>query len=126
MSVMTKFLKQTCLFEKASTSLDKNKSTVVGVAKVGIARVGKSSNLTDLSMYGDILYEEPVRLKCRREKYVRDMLTTNGAIIKANSRYFLDESTEIQTDDRLDGHVVLACEEYIDSLGKCVGYEAYV
>ena len=126
MSVMTKFLKQTCLFEKAATILDLNKSTVVGVSIVGEARCGVAMELTELNDYGDIQYEPAEVLRCRREKYVRDMLTTNGAILKTSSRYFLDESTEIQADDRLDGHVVLACEEYIDSLGKCVGYEAYV
>lgn len=104
MSTMTKFLKQVCSFEAAQ----------------------RDEELTVLSEHGDILYEAPKELKCRREKYVRDMQTVNGAIVKTSSRYFLDEGTEVQVDDRLDGHVILACEEYIDQLGRCVGYEAYV
>lgn len=104
MSVMTKFLKQTCSFEAAR----------------------RDGELTLLSEHGDILYKDPEILKCRREKYARDIQTPNGSIVKTSSRYMLDESVEVQVDDRLDGHVVLACEEYIDHLGKCVGYEAYV
>lgn len=105
MSNMTKFLKQECSFEAATRD---------------------GNGLVALNEYGDIQYDIAKTLKCRREKYVRDMLTTNGSILKTSSRYFLDEGTEIQADDRLDGHVILSCEEYIDSLGKCVGYEAYV
>ena len=105
MSVITKFLKQTCQFEKATR--DQN-------------------NIVILSDYGDITYDEPITLMCRREKYVRDLLTSNGAILKTNSRYFLNNDVEVQADDRLDGHVILSCEEYIDQLGVCVGYEAYV
>ncbi len=105
MSNMTKFLKQSCNFEAAQ-------------------RDGEGQ--TVLNEYGDIQYGSAQTLKCRREKYVRDIQTYNGAILKANTRYFLDESVEIQADDRLDGHVILSCEEYIDQFGECVGYEAYV
>lgn len=104
MSTMTKFLKQTCTFEPAV----------------------RDASGTVLSDYGDITYGAPQTLKCRREKYVRDMQTTNGAIIKVSSRYFVDEAVEIQTDDMLDGHVIQSCEEYIDQFGHCIGYEAYV
>lgn len=105
MSNMTKFLKQSCSFEAAQRD---------------------DEGLTVLNEYGDIQYESAVALKCRREKYVRDMQTVNGAIVKTSSRYFLDDTQEVQTDDRLDGHVILACEEYIDQFGVCIGYEAYV
>lgn len=104
MSKMTKFLKQRCQFEEAQ----------------------RINGATVLNEYGDIQYTSPKTLMCRREKYVRDIQTYNGAILKANTRYFLDESVEIQADDRLDGHVILSCEEYIDQFGECVGYEAYV
>lgn len=105
MSNMTKFLKQSCNFEAAQRT---------------------EAGLTVLNDYGDIQYEPVESLKCRREKYVRDIQITDGAIVKTSSRYFLDESTEVQVDDRLDGHVILACEEYIDPFGVCIGYEAYV
>ena len=105
MSRMTKFLKQTCVFEAATRDASGN---------------------TTLNEYGDIQYGTAVQLSCRREKLVQDMQTANGAIVKTESRYFLDDTQEIQADDRLDGHVVLSCSEYIDQFGSCVGYEAYV
>lgn len=104
MSNMTKFLKQECLFEPAR----------------------RENDLVVLNEYGDIQYEDPVSLRCRREKYVRDLQTANGAIVKVNSRYFFDESTEVLVDDRIDGHVVLSSDEYVDQFGQCVGYEVYV
>lgn len=105
MSRLTKFLKQTCTFEAA---------------------VRDSFSQTVLNDYGDIQYGSEKNLKCRREKFVRDMQTANGAIIKTSSRYFLDDSVAIRADDRLDGHVILSCEEYIDQFGVCIGYEVYV
>ena len=105
MSRMTKFLKQTCTFEKAQRD---------------------NSGKTLLSNYGDILYNAPVTLPCRREKYVVDLRESNGAILKAQTRYFLDEAVEVQADDRIDGNVILNCEEYIDQFGVCIGYEVYV
>ena len=105
MSRMTKFLRQECEVEKAVRDFN-----------------GK----TTLSIYGDIEYAAPVTTKCRREKHVSDIQTSNGAIVKASTRYYLDESIEILVDDRIDGHVVLNCEEYVDQFGFCVGYEVYV
>lgn len=104
MSVMTKFLKQTCQFQPAERTQD-------------------GAVLND---YGDITYGTVQTIKCRREKYTRDMQTSNGAIVKASTRYFVDQQYEVQVDDKIDDHVVLTCEEYIDQFGHCVGYEAYV
>ena len=104
MSNMTKFLKQTCSFEAAQ----------------------RNEGITVLNEYGEIQYDYPMTLACRREKYVRDMQTANGAILQTSSRYFLDESVEIEADDRIDGCVVISCQEYIDQFGACVGYEVYV
>lgn len=104
MSTMTKFLKQTCQFCAAT----------------------RSGGTTVLTEHGDIVYESPVELKCRRELCSRDMQTANGAIVKVSSRYFLDDSVQVQVDDTLDGHVILTCSEYVDQFGVCVGYEAYV
>lgn len=105
MSRMTKFLRQKCQFEQAQRNTD-------GTVK--------------LNDYGDILYEAPQELKCRREKYVKDIQTNTGAILKASTRYFLDEHVEVQADDRIDGHVILSAEEYTNQLGRCEGYECYV
>lgn len=105
MSRMTKFLKQTCSFESAQRD---------------------QTGLVLLSDYGDILYNAPQTLSCRREKYVVDLRESDGAILKAQTRYFFDDTAEVQANDRIDGHVVLNCEEYIDQFGVCIGYEAYV
>ena len=104
MSNMTKFLKQTCSFESAQ----------------------RNGGLVVLNEYGDIQYNSPITLLCRRESFVRDMQTANGAILQTETRYFLDEAQVIKADDRIDGHVVRSVEEYIDQFGACVGYEAYV
>lgn len=104
MSNMTKFLKQTCVFEEAQRD---------------------SNGIVALNDYGDIQYQSPLSLPCRREKFIRDVQTANGAVLQSESRYFLDEAVEIRADDRIDGYVVLSVEEYIDQFGQCVGYEVY-
>lgn len=105
MSRMTKFLKQSCSFESAQRGTD-------GTIK--------------LNKYGDIQYTKPRTLRCRRENIVTDMQTGTGAILKTSSRYFFDSSVQVRVDDRIDGHVILSVEEYINQLGKCEGYECYV
>ena len=104
MSNMTKFLKQTCTFESAV----------------------RLNGLVVLSDYGDITYNAPQTVLCRREPCVRDYQTNTGAILKTVSRYFFDETVEVQADDRIDGHVVLTCEAYVDQFGTIIGYEVYV
>lgn len=105
MSRMTKFLKQSCNFSPATR--DALGSTV-------------------LNTYGELSYETPVELKCRRESTTKDILTPNGSILRASTRYFLDESVVIRADDKLDGRVVLTVIEYTNQLGLCEGYECYV
>lgn len=104
MSRMTKFLKQTCTFERAISQGN------------GLA--------TD--KFGAVLYEPPIRLKCRRERIVKDVQTSTGAILRSSTRYFLDNSQPIVADDKLDGKAVLIVEEYIGSRGLSEGYECYV
>lgn len=105
MGRMTKFLKQHCMFEKAKCD---------------------SKGNTLLNDFGDVQYEEPVSVSCRRERVIRDVQTSDGAILRSASRYFLDEQVEIRADDRLDGRVVLEVEEYINQLGETEGWECYV
>ena len=105
MSRMTKFLKQTCTFERANRNTD-------GSIK--------------LNKFGEVEYFAPVQLKCRRERIIKDVQTTNGAILKSSTRYFTDETAAINADDKLDGRVVLEVEEYTNQLGKPEGYESYV
>lgn len=105
MSRMTKFLKQTCQHEKAQR--DVNGQVV-------------------LNRYGDVQYEPPVTIKCRRERIIRDVQTSTGAILRSSTRYFTDETAPIEPDDRLDGQVILQVEEYTNQLGLTEGFESYV
>lgn len=105
MSRISKYLNQQCDLEKAQR--DEN-------------------NLTILNTFGDVLYEEPVQIRCRRETFVKDVQTETGAILRSNTRYFTDENIPILADDKLDGKTVMKVEEYTDVRGKCIGYESYV
>lgn len=105
MSRMTKFLKQTCTFEKA---LRNNDGTV------------------QLDKYGEIVYSSSKKLKCRREKVIKDVQTSTGAILSSSTRYFTDSSQAINPDDKFDGKVILEVSEYINSQGLSEGYESYV
>lgn len=105
MSRMTKFLKQTCTFERMKRN---------------------DEGTTVLDKFGEPQYEVPKKLKCRRERLVKDVQTNTGAILRSTTRYFLDESQPIETEDRLDGKTILSVEEYINQLGATEGYECYV
>lgn len=105
MSRMTKFLQQTCSFEKAKRGLD-------------------GSVLLD--QFGEVMYEAPITLKCRRERVIQDVQTNTGAILRSSTRYFTDETRIIEADDRFDGRVILEVEEYTNQLGKTEGFESYV
>ena len=105
MSRMTKFLNQTCIFERAKRNDE------------GVALLDK---------FGQPQYEAPVRIKCRREKVIKDVQVNTGAILRSSTRYFTDESQCIEADDRFDGKTVLQVEEYTNQLGKTEGFESYV
>ena len=57
---------------------------------------------------------------------MKDILTTNGRLIKSSSRYYIDVDYQIRADDLLDGNPVVALEEYTNERGKCEGFELYV
>lgn len=104
MSRMTKFLKQTCKFEEASRD---------------------ASGQPIMNKYGEPSYKSPLTLKCRREGHTKDVLTTNGAVIRSETIYYTDETQLIRTGDRLDGKVVVAVSEYTNEHGKVEGYESH-
>lgn len=104
MSRMTKFLKQTCALE--------------------IYQLGADGSPL-LNDFGEIQYNAPITCRCRRERCIQDVATSNGAILKSASRYFLDESTPILADYRIDGRVVLQVADYVNGLGRTEGYEVY-
>ena len=105
MSRMTKFLKQTCSYEKLKRKAD---GTVL------------------LDKYGEPQYEAPVVIKCRREVTIQDVQTNTGAILKSSTRYFTDDKHSIQANDRLDGKAVLKTQEYTNQFGVAEGFESYV
>lgn len=104
MSRMTKFLKQKCTLEKL------------------IVENGQPK----LNDFGEFQYDVPIELRCRHESSHKDIQTSNGSIVRSTSRYFLDESTDIKADYRIDGKVIISVTEYVNGLGKVEGYEAYV
>lgn len=103
MSKMTKFLKQTCSIQAYATS----------------------EGEPTYNEFGELIYGSGVTCSCRCEPLVRDLLTSNGSVLKTTSRYFLDESVDVKTDYLIDGHVVLSVETYINQVGKVEGYEVY-
>lgn len=105
MSRMTKFLKQTCSFEKA---------------------LRNSDGTTKLDKFGEVMYAAPKSIKCRRERIIKDVQTNTGAILSSSTRYFVDEVQVIEPDDRFDGKAVLEVEEYVNAQGATEGYECYV
>ena len=105
MSCMSKYLKQTCVYEQCVYNVD-------GTVK--------------LNKYGEPLYEAPINITCRREISVQDVQTNTGAILKSNIRYFLDGKYPVKTDDKLDGKCILKITEYTNQFGKTEGFECYV
>ena len=105
MSVMTKFLKQTCQLQ--SYQLDANSEPL-------------------LNDFGELQYNTATNCKCRREQLIQDVYSPNGAILKSSTRYFLDESTEVLANYKIDGKIVISVQEYVDQVGAVVGYEVFV
>lgn len=105
MSRMSKYLKQVCLYEQCK----------------------RSENGTVLhDKFGEPLYGAPIQIKCRREISIQDVQTNTGAILKSNTRYFIDNKYKVQADDKLDGKCILKVAEYTNQSGKAEGYECYV
>lgn len=100
MSRMVKFLKQTCQLERVSISGGK----------------------PVIDTYGELQYESPITIRCRRERYIRDVETSVGAIMKSSHQYYTVE--QIGLNDKLDGLVVLITEEYVNGHGRQEGYRS--
>lgn len=105
LSRMTRYLKQTAEFQ---------------------AVVRSETGKPQLNEYGEPSYQEPVVVKCRREKYHVKAATNTGAFINCMHTYYLDDSVKPMVDDMLDGHLIQDVEEYVDGAGILVGYEVSV
>lgn len=99
MSRMLKYLNQRCTLQ--SVKIDSNGEP-------------------EMDGYGDLAYDAIKLIPCRREKYVRDVETATGAVLKSSTEYYTISSIGIN--DKLDGKVVLSVEEYTNSIGGTEGY----
>ena len=102
---MTKYLKQLCMYEQCKHKPD------------GTVLVDK---------FGEPQYEAPIQIKCRREVSIQDVQTNTGAILKSNTRYFIEGRYSVQANDKLDGKCILKITEYTNQFGKTEGFECYV
>ena len=105
MSRMTKFLRQTCYIQPYE--LD-------------------PSGAPKLNDFGEIQYQKPIKCRCRKESSYQDVQTGNGHIVKAVTRYYLDESLKIRADYLIDDRAILTVNEYVNAQGLTEGYEVYV
>lgn len=105
MSRMTKFLRQKCSVKRASK---------------------KDDGTVELDKFGEPVYMPAVLCNCRRERVSEDVQTTNGAIVRSSTRYFLDGTYAVDVEDLIDDKTILTMEEYINSSGTLEGYEIYV
>lgn len=105
MSRMTKFLRQTCMIEPYQTDPSGNPA---------------------YNDFGELQYSTPVKHRCRRESTFKDLQTTNGQLIKATTRYYLDDSVVPRVGYLIDGRPIIDLAEYTGSTGSCEGYEVYV
>lgn len=105
MSRLTKYLKQTCM-----------------VQPYKVDATGKAVR----NIYGELEYELSMSCKCRHEVSMQDIQVANGSIIRSTAKYFLDESTPILADYRIDGYTVLSVVSLVDATGRVEGYEVHV
>ena len=101
MSIMAKYLRQTCSWETVQRD-----------------EYGKPI----MNNYGELTYNSPVTIKCRRERYIKDVETPTGAVLKSDYEYYT--VNEVGLEDRLDGKVILTSEEYTNGQGLPEGYRS--
>lgn len=100
MSAMSKYFKQTCSLQRIKTT----------------------NGVPDMNDYGELEYESARIIKCRRERYIRDVEVQNGGIIKSQFEYYTDY--EVGINDKIDGEVVLTIEDYVNGSGRVIGYRS--
>lgn len=102
---LTKYLRQTAQFEA-----------------VTVGPNGKPS----LNDYGEPAYAGAITVRCRKEPYKAVEGSISGQYVEYSYTYYLDNSVQPKVGDKLDGMVVQQVTDYIDGLGKLVGYEVSV
>lgn len=101
MSRMSKYLRQTCSLERVETDVHGDPV---------------------LNVYGEPTYLTAETISCRKERYVRDVETATGAVVKSSTQYYTDE--EVGINDKLDSRVVLSVEEYTGEDGNTEGFRS--
>lgn len=105
MSNMTKYLRQ---------------KTTIAIMKLN----DKGEPLLD--QYGNPSFHQPVEVRCRRERRLKDVLSRTGSTVRSETTYYFDESISIRVGDLVDGKPIIDFEEYVDGHGNTVGYEVVV
>lgn len=101
MSRMSKYLNQTCVFEAVKVDSEGNPF---------------------INEYGELQYESPKNIRCRREQYYRDVEIPSGSLVRSSNQFYTVEQVKIN--DKLDSKVILTSEEYTDSRGRAVGFRS--
>ena len=105
MARISKYLRQYCTVQKAKKT---------------------ASGTVQLNGFGEVEYASPIRVKCRCEQSAKDVLTSNGSVVKSTARYFFEPSVNLSVDDRIDGKPIQTMSEYVSRVGKVEGLECYV
>jgi hypothetical protein len=106
MSRMTKFLKQTAVVEFL---------------------IRDSNGEAKLDKYGDpVGFTGKVTVKCRRERDTKDVLTNGGSAVVSTTKYFFDNSINVEIGDKVDGKPILNVSDFINDLGISEGWEVTV
>lgn len=105
MARIDKYLRQYCVIQRA-------KRTANGEVQ--------------LNGFGEVEYTSPIQVKCRREKSVKDVYTSNGSIVKSTTRYFFNPNVDLNIDDKIDDKLVQTVSEYVSGSGKVEGIECNV
>ena len=80
-----------------------------------------------LDDYGDPVYKPSTKkVKCRRERATKDILTTGGAASVSTTKYFFDNSITVNIGDMVDGKVILTVTDFVNSIGVSEGWEVTV
>lgn len=106
MSRMTKFLKQEAVVEFL---------------------IRDTNGDAALDKYGEpIGYQNKRKVKCRRERATKDVLANGGAAAVSTTRYFFDNSIQVEIGDKVDGQPILTVTDFINDLGISEGWEVTV
>lgn len=89
-----------------------------------IARSANNEPIIDL--YGNIQYEDPVIVKCRKRRNFQEILTAGGTAIRSAITYTLDNTYNIEVGDLLDGKPIIDFYEYVNENGIREGFKAVV